>query len=119
MRVAIRPEAGVALAAILPRVDTSALVFAALSGVLSGLLTAAFIAVITRGYRRLRPPRRVGYDVLSNRPIGQVSAEHAAGSGRFIDHRQDDVAASDHGQGRQANNGRGGQAYNGRECQPG
>src|SRR5215469_9722000 len=74
MRVAIRPEAGVALAALLPRVDTSALVFAALSGVLSGLLTAAFIAVITRGYRRLRPPRRVGYDVLSIRPIGQVSA---------------------------------------------
>ena len=66
MRVLIRPEAGVAFAALLPRIDTSALVFASLSGVLSGLLTAAFITVVTRGYRRLRPPRRLGYVILSN-----------------------------------------------------
>jgi len=69
----MHPEAGAALAALLPRIDTSALVRASLSGVLSGLLTAAFITVVTRGYRRLRPPRRVGYDILSSKPIGQVS----------------------------------------------
>src|SRR5262249_5835217 len=74
MTVAIGPEAGGALAALLPRIDTNALVRASLSGVLSGLLTAAFIAVLTRGYRRFRPPRRIGYDVLSSKPIGQVSA---------------------------------------------
>src|SRR5215510_199881 len=40
MRVVMHPEAGAALAALLPRIDTSALVRASLSGLLSGLLTA-------------------------------------------------------------------------------
>ena len=70
----MQPAASEVLAALLPRIDAGALIVGLLSGLLSGLLAAGFIAVVTGVYRRFRPARRVGYDVLSDKAIGQGSA---------------------------------------------
>ena len=69
-----------ALGALVPPINTGALVVGLLSGLLTGLLTAGLIAVVTQGYRRFRPPHRVGYEVLSDKSIGQGHA--SAGRGR-------------------------------------
>jgi ABC-type phosphate transport system substrate-binding protein len=69
----MQPAAGEVLA-LIPRIDTGALVVGLLSGLLSGLLAAGCIAVVAGVYRRFRPARLVGYDVLSDKPIGHGSA---------------------------------------------
>jgi ABC-type phosphate transport system substrate-binding protein len=71
MSVAMQPVAGGALGTLIPQINTGALIVGLLSGLVTGLLTAGLIAVVTQGYRRFRPPHRIGYEVLSDKPIGQ------------------------------------------------